>query len=211
VYLSLDVIFLTLYDYDALQVNAPDKKPAWDVQTRWNSTYLMLELALELREAISRYAALDRRFILNPSELDWDKMKALMECLKIFYDATLKLSGTKYPTLNLFFPEFCEIYLKIKKMESSPHSFIVQMSLEMFAKWNKYWANGNMLLAIACVLDPRCKLAVVEYYFEQMYPDDSANFIANLRSCMDALFKEYVESHSRLHNQAGRSIQQMRY
>jgi hypothetical protein len=115
VYLSLDVIFLTLYDYDALQVNAPDKKPAWDVQTRWNSTYLMLELALELREAISRYAALDRRFILNPSELDWDKMKALMECLKIFYDATLKLSGTKYPTLNLFFPEFCEIYLKIKK------------------------------------------------------------------------------------------------
>jgi Domain of unknown function (DUF4413) len=68
-----------------------------------------------------------------------------------------------------------------------------------------------MLLAIACVLDPRCKLTVVEYYFEQMYPDDSANFIANLRSCMDALFKEYVESHSRLHNQAGRSIQQMRY
>ncbi|KAJ3687309.1 hypothetical protein LUZ61_016473 [Rhynchospora tenuis] len=31
---------------------APNKKPAWDVATRWNSTYLMLELAVELRPAI---------------------------------------------------------------------------------------------------------------------------------------------------------------
>jgi Domain of unknown function (DUF4413) len=33
----------------------------------------------------------------------------------------------------------------------------------MFAKWDKYWTSGNTLLAIACVLDSRCKLVVVEY------------------------------------------------
>ncbi|KAJ3706952.1 hypothetical protein LUZ61_010657 [Rhynchospora tenuis] len=36
----------------ASQARAPNKKPAWDVATRWNSTYLMLELAVELRPAI---------------------------------------------------------------------------------------------------------------------------------------------------------------
>jgi hypothetical protein len=75
----------------------------------------MLELALELKEAIKRYVALDNRFTLNPSDTDWEKIEALMECLKVFYDALVKLSGSKYPTLNLFFPEFYEVYLSIKK------------------------------------------------------------------------------------------------
>jgi hypothetical protein len=49
-------------------------------------------------------------------------------CLKVFYDAILKLSGTKYPTLNMFFPEFCDVYLSIKKIGSSSYPFIVKIS-----------------------------------------------------------------------------------
>jgi Domain of unknown function (DUF4413) len=49
----------------------------------------------------------------------------------------------------------------------------------MFAKWDKYWTSGNTLLAIACVLNPRCKLAVVEYYIEKIYVgDECSRFIA---------------------------------
>jgi hypothetical protein len=75
----------------------------------------MLELALHLQEAINRYDALDKRYKLNPSEQKREKVKELVVCLKVFYDATLKLSDTKYLTLNLFFSEFCEVYLSIKK------------------------------------------------------------------------------------------------
>ncbi|KAJ4782471.1 Zinc finger BED domain-containing protein DAYSLEEPER [Rhynchospora pubera] len=192
------------------QVGAPNKKPAWDVQTRWNSTYLMLELALELREAINRYATLDKSYTSKPSEQEWEKVKALVQCLKPFYDAALKLSGIKYPTLNLFFPEFCEVYLSIKKMSSSPQPFVVQMSLEMFSKWDKYWKDGNIILAIACMLDPRCKLTVVEYYMEQMYPEDCATYMNNMKNCMNELFKDYVQAHSKLvQNQADSSTQQL--
>jgi hypothetical protein len=99
------------------QVNAPSKQPAWDVQTRWKSTYLMLELALRLQETINRYVALDKRYKLKPSEQEWEKVKELVVCLKVFYDAILKLSDTKYPTLNLFFSEFYGVYLSIKKNE----------------------------------------------------------------------------------------------
>ncbi|KAJ3690920.1 hypothetical protein LUZ61_020084 [Rhynchospora tenuis] len=40
------------FRFAASQVRASDKRPAWDVPTRWNSTYLMLELALQLRPVI---------------------------------------------------------------------------------------------------------------------------------------------------------------
>ena len=98
-------------------------------------------------------------------------MGVLIGYLKVFYVATLKLSGSQYPTLNLFFTEFCEVYLCINKMQFSPYQFVVDMGKVMFEKWEKYWTSGNILLAIACILDPRCKLTGVEYYFGMIYPN----------------------------------------
>ncbi|KAJ3708949.1 hypothetical protein LUZ61_012654 [Rhynchospora tenuis] len=178
------------------QSHVPFKKPAWDVPTRWNSTYLMLELALELKPAICRYATADKRYKLELSDFQWEAMKALAAELKVFYGATLKLSGTKYPTLNLFFTEFCEVLITIKKMATSPYPFIVNMGTEMLAKFDKYWTIGNSLLAIATVFDPRCKIDVVEYYMKELCPQACDSFINNLRNCMKDMFNEYVEANS---------------
>jgi hypothetical protein len=103
--------------------------------------------------------------------------------------------------------------MTIKKMESSPLPFIVDMGRDMYAKWDKYWESGNMLLAIACVLDPRCKLTVVEYYFKILYPGgDHVSFVATVQDCMQALFSEYLEADSKLRNkQAVSSSRSERY
>jgi hypothetical protein len=132
--------------------------------------------------------------------------------LKIFCEATIKLSGTKYPTLNLFFTEFWEICLVIKKMEISPLPYIVSTGKAMFSKWDKYWQSGNMLLAIACVLDPRAKMIVVEYYFDLLYPGGGSKaFIESLKACITALFNEYLEKSSKLaHEQAGTGSETVR-
>ncbi|KAJ3708583.1 hypothetical protein LUZ61_012288 [Rhynchospora tenuis] len=190
----------------ASQARAPLMKPAWDVPTRWNSTYLMLELALQLRPAIDRYAELDENFKSNPNDLEWEAMEALMDSLKIFYRATLKFSATKYPSLNFFFTEMCEVYINIKKMEISPYPFITLMGKKMFAKWERYWTNGNTLLAMACVLDPRCKITVVEYYYKMMYPANYEWYVSNLKDCINVLFNEYMEAYSKtLHSQSSSS------
>ncbi|KAJ1700978.1 hypothetical protein LUZ63_000757 [Rhynchospora breviuscula] len=86
---------MEMFKLASAQARVPNKKPAWDVQTRWNSTYLMLELALELRPAIERYATIDKHYTLKPDDLEWEAVEALMDCLKIFYTATLKFSGVK--------------------------------------------------------------------------------------------------------------------
>ncbi|KAJ3707053.1 hypothetical protein LUZ61_010758 [Rhynchospora tenuis] len=44
------------------QAPVPYKRPAWDVPTRWNSTYTMLQLALELKPAIIRYGNIDKSY-----------------------------------------------------------------------------------------------------------------------------------------------------
>ncbi|KAJ1686934.1 hypothetical protein LUZ63_018324 [Rhynchospora breviuscula] len=157
-----------------------------------------------LKGAISRYALLDSNFELFPSDLEWEHVKALVSHLKLFYDVTNKLSGTKYPTLNIFFAEYCEVYLNLMKMSTSPYVFVVNMSKEMIKKWDKYWKARNVVLAVACVLDPRCKLDVVEYYFKMLHPQECPRFMANLKACFNQLFKEYSDAYSK-DNQANNS------
>ncbi|KAJ1696371.1 hypothetical protein LUZ63_004883 [Rhynchospora breviuscula] len=190
------------------QAKVPFKKPAWDVATRWNSTFLMLELALYLRPVIDRYSTLDKNYTksMQLNNNDWLGMEALMDCLKVFYNVTLKFSGTKYPTLNVFFPEFCDVFVNIKSMEKSPYSFITMMASKMLPKWERYWTSANTLLAIACVLDPRCKLTAVEYYYKLIYPQDHEWYINNLKGCINALFDEYFKAYS-LQQSQGESSQ----
>ena len=162
---------------------------------------------MELKPAIQRYASLDKRYPsnLNLSDEEWEAMEVLAGYLKIFYRATLKLSGTKYPTLNLFFPEFCEVFLSIKSMANSSYPFVILMGKEMLAKWEKYWTSGNLLLAIACVLDPRCKLGAIEYYLGELYPTDCDRLVTNLKNCLGSLYKEYLEEHSKSNQTQGSS------
>ncbi|KAJ1700859.1 hypothetical protein LUZ63_000638 [Rhynchospora breviuscula] len=64
------------------QAHVSYKKPAWDVPTRWNSTFLMLELALELKPAICRYSNLDKRQKSAASTSASNKKAALKDYIK---------------------------------------------------------------------------------------------------------------------------------
>ena len=60
------------------------KKVPMDVSTRWNSTYLMLEVALSLKEAFSRLDQIDKNYKHNPSEEEWNVAKVIKGGLKLF-------------------------------------------------------------------------------------------------------------------------------
>ncbi|KAI3966766.1 hypothetical protein MKW92_020641 [Papaver armeniacum] len=73
-----------------LQVDAPKTKLIQDVDTRWNSTYLMLETALLFREAFIRFAKIEPDFFnVAPTAEDWTNASSLSICLKVFYDITV--------------------------------------------------------------------------------------------------------------------------
>ncbi|KAK4385849.1 putative AC transposase [Sesamum angolense] len=111
------------------QCNLADKrKVAMDVPNRWNSTYELLATALPLKEAFSRLQRIDKNYYGNPFESEWEVAGVVHECLQIFYEATRHFSGRKYPTSNVFFPDVCEIHLKIIEWENTDCDYVRKMS-----------------------------------------------------------------------------------
>jgi hypothetical protein len=54
-----------------------------------DSTYLMIEKAMEYNRAFDSLAKQDSNYIYAPSVKDWEKAAVLCKVLKVFYDATM--------------------------------------------------------------------------------------------------------------------------
>ncbi|CAL5355744.1 unnamed protein product [Camellia sinensis] len=93
----------------------------------------------------------------------------IYRCLKVFFDATSHFSGTTFPTSNVFFPDICLIQLEMKKWEQSEYDCIRLMGGPMRVKFEKYWEECSLVLAIAVVLNPRFKMDLVEYYVRFLF------------------------------------------
>ncbi|XP_073136407.1 zinc finger BED domain-containing protein RICESLEEPER 2-like [Henckelia pumila] len=176
----------------ARQLKIPStKKLELDCKTRWNSTYLMLNTALEYKDVFARLKQRDTLYKRVPTEEDWSKVKAISSRLEMFYDATELFSGTKYPTVNLFFSTMCDIKLAIGDWVLSNDNGVKTMAKNMKVKFEKYWDVMNCLLAIGSILDPRYKMKTIQFYFPLVYGDMSSFEIEKLKSKLCDMVEEY--------------------
>jgi hypothetical protein len=173
-----------------------DKKIALDVKTRWNSTYLMLSVALNYIPVFDRLAKKEKLcFPFRPTEEDWEFARHLCDRLKLFYDTTELLSGTSHVTSSLFFPKICGIYLAIKKWQASDNPIIENMSAAMKEKFMKYWTDIHGLMAVATVLDPRRKMKFLYAMYTQIYgPEGMVREVQKVKDLLIDLVKEYENS-----------------
>ena len=87
-----------------------------DVPTRWNSTYVMLDVALKFQKAFMTYKEEDEKYLGHffeeengkrrvgpPMGDDWENVNVFVKFLKIFYEITLKVSAPLYVTSSIFF------------------------------------------------------------------------------------------------------------
>ncbi|XP_061358792.1 zinc finger BED domain-containing protein RICESLEEPER 4-like [Gastrolobium bilobum] len=79
-----------------------------DVETRWNSTYLMLDSALKHQKAFELLELEDKKYVFElqrgkgvPEIEDWNYARTILPFLKIFYEVTLRISSTSYATIVL--------------------------------------------------------------------------------------------------------------
>jgi hypothetical protein len=80
-----------------------------DTCTRWNSTYLMLKTSFELKRTFESLTQQDQEYTFAPTSEEWEKARIVCELFKVFFDATVVVSGSLYPTTNLHFHEIWEI------------------------------------------------------------------------------------------------------
>jgi len=131
----------------------------------------MLRDALYYKDAFIRLKSSNRRKYdkFSPSGDEWDNALTLYGCLKKFYDLTEILSGTSYPTANLFYRGFCEIKVLLDEWCYDENVTIREMAISMNAKFEKYWKQSNIALAVAYFLDPRYKKRGIEYYMKKFH------------------------------------------
>ncbi|CAN1756696.1 Putative AC transposase [Linum perenne] len=164
-----------------------------DCPTRWNSTYEMLSVALPYKDVFYRLKQRDesQSYTSCPNESQWEFAAVICDKLKIFNDISELFSGSSYPTTNLFFPKICELSGKLYEWRIDPDHRVSRMAELMWLKFSKYWMNIHELLAIAVILDPRCKLQMVEYW--EIRLASTTNRICNekMKDTLSELVGEY--------------------
>jgi len=139
------------------------RKVSLDVCTRWNSTYLMMKTASEYITAFDQLSVQDSSFNYAPSASQWKIAEEICKLLVVFYDATLVVSGSLYPTSNEYFKVLWKIKWVLAKEASSENATIRSMVVEMKKKFLKYWKLSYVTICIPIILDPRSKLKFLEY------------------------------------------------
>ncbi|XP_019241756.1 PREDICTED: zinc finger BED domain-containing protein RICESLEEPER 2-like [Nicotiana attenuata] len=80
-----------------------------DVSTRWNSTYMMLDSALQYEKAFASLHLIDRNYTYCPTLNQWRRAEKIFQFLEPFYETTNLISGSSYPTSNLYFMQVWRI------------------------------------------------------------------------------------------------------
>ncbi|KAL4366344.1 hypothetical protein GQ457_05G017800 [Hibiscus cannabinus] len=172
------------------------------ITPRWNSTYLMLDTAQNFERAFERFEEQDTKFKAElelgegwPTTNDWSSVRNLRDFLEHFYEVTLRVSGTSYVTSNNFFDELTEIDILLQDAQSNVDIDFSVMAMKMKDKYDKYWGDidkMNMLIFVACVLDPRQKLNYLEFALSEMYKSGkSSEVMQKVKDTLFELFGEY--------------------
>jgi hypothetical protein len=158
----------------------PQHKLKQDVETRWNSTFLMLERLAEQRKALNLYSV-ERGNIDTLSASEWELIDRIVRVLKPFYDATLELCGDD-SCLSLVIPIITLLNAKLQTTTEDVGLMQMKAALRdaMFRRFGFIKTNRNLIAAT--LLDPRFK----DIYFSSQEKADAVTVIVNfLRRATD--------------------------
>ena len=79
----------------------------------------------------------------------------------MFHSVFEFFSGRKYSTTNMYFALVCELKIALNEWSLSSSEMISTMTDSMLAKFNSYWANVSVIIAVAAILDPKYKMKLL--------------------------------------------------
>nr|KAJ0198451.1 hypothetical protein LSAT_V11C700355780 [Lactuca sativa] len=111
-----------------------------DCPTRWNSTYDLLKIAVDLEKAFYEYEMED---VVTPVSEDFVTCRAMVSFLEKFKVKTELVSTTSKPLANRFFGEVCGIYKHIRVWSKNKRFYSI--GKDMIDKYEKYWGDFENL------------------------------------------------------------------
>ncbi|XP_066391517.1 zinc finger BED domain-containing protein RICESLEEPER 2 [Miscanthus floridulus] len=177
----------------ALQLEIPSTKTlCLDVTTQWNTTYLMLLAALDYKQTFTTLETCDDNYNEAPSAEDWKKVEAACNYLKLLYDSAHSIMAAANPTANIFFHEAWKLQLELANGTGHEDPTFSSIAKDMHERFDKYWKDCSLVLAIAVVMDPRFKMKLVEFSYSKIYGAEAAKYVKVVNDAVHELYKEYV-------------------
>lgn len=177
----------------SLQLEIPSAKSlSLDITTQWNTTYHMLVAALDYKQAFTVLETCDDNYNEAPSPDDWKKVEVVCIYLKVLYDSASVIMTAPDPTSNMFFHEAWKIQLDLIHAVASDDPVVSSVAKDMHEKFDKYWKDCSLVLAVSVVMDPRFKLKLVEFSFSKIYGEEAARYAKVVDDCIHELYLEYL-------------------
>ncbi|EOY25898.1 BED zinc finger,hAT family dimerization domain [Theobroma cacao] len=175
------------------QLKVPSTKDIFiDDQTKWNTTYDMLVAACELKQVFLCLETSIPDYKIAPSIDDWKQVEIICNYLKLFFDAVSILTGPAYPTASAFYHEVSKVQLELSHAAMSNDPFVSNLTKPLKEKFDRYWSDCFLVLAIAVVMDPRFKMKLVEFSFSRIYGEDAGMWIKIVDDGIHELYLEYI-------------------
>lgn len=175
------------------QLQVPSiKKLSIDDQTRWDTTYNMLVSACEMREVFACLDTYDSDYKIIVSLEEWQQVETLCMHVKYLFDAANVVASPIYPTANAFFPIVSQIQIELMQAAVSEDSFVSSLIRPLYERFERYWENCCLVLAVAVIMDPRYKKQFVDFTFSKIYGENAETWIRIVDDGLHELFLEYM-------------------
>ena len=144
---------LTLY-IDTLRKKSNVKRNLRnDIKSRWNSTYVMVDSFLVLREVIQNLFYFKHQLKITAKQTeklsnyeltsdDWNILMALHYVLKPFYHATRVMSGREYPSIGLGFYLLVRLKNFLQHHEKKENSLMKKFKQLLLKQYIHYFENN---------------------------------------------------------------------
>ncbi|VFQ88900.1 unnamed protein product [Cuscuta campestris] len=127
----------------------------------WHITNSKLKRALDM-EALGEFNSESvRKDFPVPSAQQWEKVRVVHRLVEHAYDAAKQLFEVKTSTANLFLYHLQELRASLLVEASSPDAFTCKVANKMLKRLDKYIRKNYLVLAVASVMDPRCKMQFI--------------------------------------------------
>lgn len=161
----------------------------------------MLKRAIQYREAFDNLEKFDRRtYKFLPTAEEWKRAEKMCGFLNPFTEINCLMSGSNYPTSNLYIYKVREIHNWLQVNEEREDDIFKHMVIPMKEKFDKYLEEVSDVFTMASVFDPRLKLTFSEYCLWRLYMSTCDLKLKNLSFKMDTL----SESCDKISNSAHR-------
>uniref|UniRef100_A0A5B7BMW0 Putative zinc finger BED domain-containing protein RICESLEEPER 2-like n=1 Tax=Davidia involucrata TaxID=16924 RepID=A0A5B7BMW0_DAVIN len=158
----------------------------------WVITLEMLQEALTLESKGEFYSSDEYEDYDIPSPDEWNRVRGVCKLVESIYNVAHMLFDMKHSTAPMYLHNLGELQASLTRESVSCDSFVSTLAQKMLEKLDKYWKDMFLVLSIATVMDPRCKMKFIEFSLSRCEGSDHDSEVTIVLEAIRRLYNDYV-------------------